>query len=126
MFTGIIETTGILQRRDDHGDDCTLTITSDTFDFSRCALGDSIAVSGVCLTAVTLGDKQFSADVSAETLRLTTLGDITPGAAVNLERALTLATPLGGHLVSGHVDGVGELIDRVPEARSERLTIAAM
>ena len=125
MFTGIIETTGSLQRRDDHGDDCTLTIASDTFDFSRCALGDSIAVNGVCLTAVALTAHSFSADVSHETLRLTTLGSLQSGDAVNLEYALTLATPLGGHLVSGHVDGVGELIDRIPEARSERLTIAA-
>jgi len=85
MFTGIIETTGSLQRRDDHGDDCTLTIASDTFDFSRCALGDSIAVSGVCLTAVALTANSFSADVSHETLRLTTLGALQPGDAVNLE-----------------------------------------
>ena len=125
MFTGIIETTGTLRACDTHGDDSTLPIAPQAFDFARCALGDSIAVNGVCLTATALGADWFSADVSAETLRLTTLGDLNPGAAVNLERALTLATPLGGHLVSGHVDGVGELIDRVPEARSERLTIAA-
>ena len=125
MFTGIIETTGTLQRRADHGDDCTLTIASPTFDFSRCALGDSIAVSGVCLTAVALGADHFSADVSHETLRLTTLGALQPGDAVNLEYALTLATPLGGHLVSGHVDGVGELLAREADARSERLTFAA-
>ena len=105
MFTGIIETTGTLQRRADHGDDCTLTIASPTFDFSRCALGDSIAVNGVCLTAVALTANSFSADVSHETLRLT--------------------TPLGGHLVSGHVDGVGELLAREADARSERLTFAA-
>ena len=92
MFTGIIETTGSLQRRDDHGDDCTLTIASDTFDFSRCALGDSIAVNGVCLTAVALTPHSFSADVSHETLRLTTLGSLQSGDAVNLEYALTLAT----------------------------------
>jgi len=125
MFTGIIETTGTLQRRANHGDDCTLTIASPTFDFSRCALGDSIAVSGVCLTAVALGVDHFSADVSHETLRLTTLGALQPGDAVNLEYALTLATPLGGHLVSGHVDGVGELLAREADARSERLTFAA-
>lgn len=125
MFTGIIETTGSLQRRDDHGDDCTLTIASDTFDFSRCALGDSIAVNGVCLTAVALTAHSFSADVSHETLRLTTLGSLQSGDAVNLEYALTLATPLGGHLVSGHVDGVGELLARAADARSERLTFAA-
>ena len=109
MFTGIIETTGTLQRRANHGDDCTLTIASPTFDFSRCALGVD----------------HFSADVSHETLRLTTLGALQPGDAVNLEYALTLATPLGGHLVSGHVDGVGELLAREADARSERLTFAA-
>lgn len=93
MFTGIIETTGTLRACDTHGDDSTLTIASQAFDFARCALGDSIAVNGVCLTATALGADWFSADVSAETLRLTTLGDLNPGAAVNLERALTLATP---------------------------------
>ena len=85
MFTGIIETTGTLRACDTHGDDSTLTIASPTFDFSRCALGDSIAVSGVCLTAVALGADHFSADVSHETLRLTTLGALQPGDAVNLE-----------------------------------------
>ena len=87
MFTGIIETTGSLQRRDNHGDDCTLTIASDTFDFSRCALGDSIAVNGVCLTAVALTAHSFSADVSHETLRLTTLGSLQSGDAANCSRA---------------------------------------
>ena len=75
MFTGIIETTGTLRACDTHGDDSTLTIASQAFDFARCALGDSIAVNGVCLTATALGADWFSADVSAETLRLTTLGD---------------------------------------------------
>ena len=121
MFTGIIETTGTLARRDGAGDDQTLTITSEHFDFSRVRPGDSIAVNGVCLTATRLEAQGFSADVSAETLRRTTLGGLAPGAAVNLEGALTLATPLGGHLVSGHVDGVGTLIGRSSEARSERL-----
>ncbi|MDO4643334.1 MAG: riboflavin synthase [Cardiobacteriaceae bacterium] len=125
MFTGIIETTGTLQHREPHGEDCTLTIYSPTFDFSRCALGDSIAVNGVCLTAISLGTNQFSADVSGETLSLTTLGELHEGDNVNLEYALTLATPLGGHLVSGHVDGVGELIAREPDGRSERLTFLA-
>ena len=116
MFTGIIETTGTLQRRADHGDDCTLTIASPTFDFSRCALGDSIAVSGVCLTAVALGADHFSADVSHETLRLTTLGALQPGDAVNLEYALTLATPLGGHIAakgSITVNGVSLTVNAV-------------
>ena len=85
MFTGIIETTGTLQRRADHGDDCTLTIASPTFDFSRCALGDSIAVSGVCLTAVALGADHFSVNIVPHTMSRTTLGALQPGDAVNLE-----------------------------------------
>lgn len=125
MFTGIIETTGTLAAREQHGEDQTLTIHSDKFDFSSCALGDSIAVNGVCLTAVTLGTNSFSADVSVETLTLTTLGALNLGDSVNLERALTPATPLGGHLVSGHVDGIGTLIERYSEARSERLSFTA-
>ena len=89
------------------------------------ALGDSIAVNGVCLTAVSLNGAEFSADVSRETLALTTLGGLKAGSPVNLEKALTLATPLGGHLVSGHVDGVGDLLDRHDDGRSWRLRIQA-
>lgn len=125
MFTGIIETTGTIDRLVPHGDDLTLYIRSDAFDFSTCQLGDSIAVNGVCLTAIELGRDYFTADVSVETLNLTTLGELQSGSAVNLERALTPATPLGGHLVSGHVDGVGELVSREQEARSERLIFRA-
>lgn len=125
MFTGIIETTGSLSRRAAHGDDVTLYIQSDDFDFSRCALGDSIAVDGVCLTAIELGADWFAADVSVETLKLTTLGGLRSGSRVNLERALTPSTPLGGHLVSGHVDGMGELLTREQDARSERLVFRA-
>lgn len=122
MFTGIIETTGILQDRISHSNDCTLVIQSTDFDFKRCNQGDSIAVNGVCLTAVALGNDYFQADVSTETLSITTLGRLYPGQAVNLERALSLSAPLGGHLVSGHTDGIGELIARRPESRSERLS----
>ena len=89
------------------------------------ALGDSIAVNGVCLTAVSLNGAEFSADVSRETLALTTLGGLKAGSPVNLEKALTLATSLGGHLVSGHVDGVGDLLDRHDDGRSWRLRIQA-
>ena len=88
-------------------------------------LGDSIAVNGVCLTAVALNGAEFAADVSRETLALTTLGGLKPGSPVNLEKALTLATPLGGHLVSGHVDGMGEILARHDDGRSWRLRIAA-
>ncbi len=82
-------------------------------------LGDSLAVNGVCLTVVALKGGRFAADVSAETLRCTTLGCLGLGAAVNLEKALTLGTPLGGHLVSGHVDGVGRVRSRTQEGKSE-------
>lgn len=125
MFTGIIENTGQLRQREQHGEDQSLLIASEYFDFSTSQLGDSIAVNGVCLTAVELGKDFFRADVSAETLALTTLGQLSVGETVNLERALTLSTPLGGHLVSGHVDDIGTLYDRFPDGRSERLIFAA-
>lgn len=125
MFTGIIENTGQLRQREQHGEDQSLLIASEYFDFSTSQLGDSIAVNGVCLTAVELGKDFFRADVSAETLALTTLGQLSVGETVNLERALTLSTPLGGHLVSGHVDGIATLYDRFPDGRSERLIFAA-
>ena len=94
-------------------------------DLSDIALGDSIAVSGVCLTAVELTGDGFWADVSGETLSRTTLGALRPGDPVNLEKALTPTTRLGGHLVSGHVDGVGRVAERRPEARSVRFVIEA-
>jgi riboflavin synthase len=87
--------------------------------------GDSIAVNGVCLTAVVLDGPCFAADVSRETLSLTTLGELRTASRVNLEKALTLATPLGGHLVSGHVDGVGSVMEREEDARSVRFRIEA-
>lgn len=121
MFTGIIENLGTLQERHDHGSDQTLVIAAPTLDFSTVRLGDSIAVNGVCLTVRQLGPQNFSADVSKESLERTTLGELAPGQPVNLELALTLSKPLGGHLVSGHVDGVGQLLSRRDEGRSERL-----
>ncbi|RLK51370.1 riboflavin synthase alpha chain [Alkalispirillum mobile] len=119
MFTGIVQAVGRIQRRDPRGEDMRLWIATDGLDLGGAALGDSIAVNGVCLTAVELQDGAFAADVSVETLRLTSLGDLGEGDAVNLELALTLQTPLGGHLVSGHVDGLGEVVSRVPAGRSE-------
>jgi riboflavin synthase len=102
-----------------------ISIATGKLPMADVALGDSIAVNGVCLTAVDLGSDSFSADCSRETLSLTTLGDLVPGSPVNLEKALTLATPLGGHLVSGHVDGVGRVLERREDARSWRLRIEA-
>ena len=125
MFTGIIQSVGEVRRLEPRGGDVRLTIGSGRLSLTSAALGDSIAVNGVCLTAVTLAADAFAADVSRETLALTTLGGLTPGSPVNLEPALTLATPVGGHLVSGHVDGVGRVLERREDARSWRLRIAA-
>jgi riboflavin synthase len=125
MFTGIIQSVGEVRRLEPRGGDVRITIGTGKLPLSQAALGDSIAVNRVCLTAVTLAADAFAADVSRETLALTTLGDLTPGSPVNLEPALTLATPLGGHLVSGHVDGVGRVLERQEDARSWRLRIAA-
>jgi riboflavin synthase len=125
MFTGIIQSIGQIQRLEPRGGDVRLTIDTGKLPLADVARGDSIAVNGVCLTAVELTGRGFAADVSRETLALTTLGELTPGGRVNLEKALTLSTPLGGHLVSGHVDGVGVLLERHEDARSWRLRIQA-
>ena len=125
MFTGIIQCTGQLARSEARGGDLRLTITAPAMDFSDIAPGDSIAVSGACLTVVALGEHEFSADVSNETLALTTLGELREGGAVNLEKALRLSDRLGGHLVSGHVDGVGRIVAIEPDARSQRWLIEA-
>ncbi|KAB7622762.1 riboflavin synthase [Alkalilimnicola sp. S0819] len=125
MFTGIIQALGRIEGQQARGGDVRLAIDAGTLDLSRAQLGDSIAVNGVCLTAIEFTPRGFAADVSAETLNRTTLGNLQPGAAVNLEQALTPSTPLGGHLVSGHVDGLGEVLERRADARSERMRIAA-
>lgn len=125
MFTGIIQAVGEVRRLEPRGGDQRLYIAPGKLDMAGVAIGDSIAVNGACLTTVELDGSVFAADVSRETLSLTTLGDLGPGRAVNLEKALTLATPLGGHLVSGHVDGVGTVRERREEARAWRLRIAA-
>ena len=125
MFTGIIQSTGTIARSEARGGDVRLTIAAPALDFSDMAIGDSISVSGVCLTAVALGEHAFAADVSNETLALTTLGDLQGGDAVNLEKALRLSARLGGHLVSGHVDGTGRIVAIEPDARSQRWTIEA-
>ncbi|MGM0632126.1 MAG: riboflavin synthase [Pseudomonadota bacterium] len=121
MFTGIIEALGTMESLRAQGGEQRLRIRSEGLDLSDVEQGDSIAVSGVCLTVTAFGTDWFDADVSAETLRLTTLGQLRGGARVNLEKALTPTTRLGGHLVSGHVDGVGRLLSREPEGGSIRL-----
>ena len=125
MFTGIIQAVGEIRRLEERGGDVRLSIGTGKMAMGDVVLGDSIAVNGVCLTAVALSGAEFSADVSRETLSLTTLGRLRSGSPVNLEKALTLSTPLGGHLVSGHVDGVGRVVDRQDDARSVRFRIQA-
>jgi riboflavin synthase len=125
MFTGIIQAIGQIRRLEPRGGDVRLAVATGKLGLDGVNLGDSIAVNGVCLTAVTLNGAEFSADVSRETLSLTTLGGLKVGSPVNLEKALTLSTPLGGHLVSGHVDGVGAVLDRHDDGRSWRLRIQA-
>ena len=125
MFTGIIQAIGHLTRIESRGGDCRLTLATGKLPMAEVKLGDSIAVNGVCLTAVELGAGHFSADVSRETLSRTTLGDARTGTPVNLELALLPTTRLGGHLVSGHVDGVGHIADKHDDGRSWRFVVAA-
>jgi riboflavin synthase len=123
MFTGIITDLGRV-RRLHRGFGLQLTIAT-AFPVEEIALGASIACSGPCLTVVAVEPGAFSVEASAETLACSTLGDWTEGSPVNLERALRLGDELGGHLVSGHVDGVARLVERRPEGDSVRFTIEA-
>lgn len=125
MFTGIIQSVGSIADLQPKGGDIALQVNTGKLDMTDVALGDSIAVNGVCLTAIALSDSGFTADVSRETLSLTSLGALARGSKVNLEKALTLQTRLGGHLVSGHVDGLGEVVSRHHDGRSERFRIKA-
>ncbi|MDR2877865.1 MAG: riboflavin synthase [Chromatiales bacterium] len=127
MFTGIVQAVGKISALDRRGDDMRLSIESQTLDFSDVGLGDSIAVSGVCLSAVEVRRNGFAADVSRETLSCTTLGALASGEPVNLEKALLPTTRLGGHLVSGHVDGVGQVeeVRSVGQCKVMRFTVPA-
>ena len=125
MFTGIIQAIGRIAAIERGGKDIRLHIETGKLPLAGVSLGDSIATSGVCLTVTDLPGDGFWADVSPETLSLTTLGGKGVGDAVNLETSLTLQTALGGHLVSGHVDGVGQVERIVEDARFWRVTIAA-
>ena len=125
MFTGIIQSVGRVEALESRGGDVRIVLDVGALAMEDVKLGDSIAVNGVCLTAVALTAKGFAADVSRESLGLTTLGGLGAGSRVNLEKALTLGTPLGGHLVSGHVDGLGRVVERRGDARSVRFTIEA-
>lgn len=125
MFTGIIQSTGRVTRSEPSGGDLRFTLIAPDFDASDIALGDSIAVSGCCLTVVAHEGDTLAFDVSNESLSLTTLGSLGIGDRVNLEKAMRLSDRLGGHLVSGHVDGVGTIVSIEPDARSQRWRIAA-
>ena len=125
MFTGIIHSVGRVLHLESRAGDVRLQVAAEALDLADVALGDSIAVAGVCLTAIELDAGRFAADVSVETLAHTTLGALRPGDAVNLEKALRLADRLGGHLVSGHVDGVGQVVSVQADARSQRWVFAA-
>lgn len=125
MFTGIILAIGTIADVQARGGDYRLTINTGKLPLADCNLGDSIAVNGVCLTAVELGEHYFCADVSNETLSRTTLKTLKAGSPVNLELALTPTTRLGGHIVSGHVDGIGTIVEKQPDGRSIRFKFKA-
>jgi len=125
MFTGIILAIGKISAIEAKSGDCRLTIDVGELPMNDVSLGDSIAVNGVCLTVVELGVEHFVADVSNETLSRTTLENLTVGMQVNLELALTPTTRLGGHVVSGHVDGLGVIIEKKQDARSYRFRCKA-
>jgi riboflavin synthase len=127
VFTGIVQATGEVAQVQPRGGDLRIRIDAsglaERVEPGRLAVGESIAVAGVCLTVVEFDGRAFIADVSAETLALTTLGHLRAGDAVNLEAALRMGDPLGGHLVAGHVDGVAEVVDVRSDARSVRVTV---
>lgn len=125
MFTGIIQSVGHIAQIQPRGEDARLYIKTGKLDLADVQPGDSIAVNGVCLTAVELPGDGFWADVSGETLNMTTLAALQQGSPVNLEMAMTPTSRLGGHLVSGHVDGVGKIVLREAAGRSEHFQIKA-
>lgn len=125
MFTGLVQGVGTLAGRDSRGGDARLRVDAGTLPFAGIQPGESIAVNGVCLTVVAFDAAGFEADASNETLALTTLGVLPVGRPVNLERALRAGDRLGGHLVSGHVDGVGTVASVALDARAQRWRFTA-
>ncbi len=125
MFTGLIEGVGRLAAREPRGGDVRFTFATGSLPFDQVQLGESIAVNGVCLTVIAFDAASFQADASTETLGLTTLGTLVEGAALNLERVMRPSDRLGGHLVSGHVDGLGRVLSVHGDARAQRWRFAA-
>jgi riboflavin synthase len=125
MFTGIIEAVGEIVSCEPRGGDVRLQVKTNGLDLADVSLGDSIATNGVCLTVIELPGDGYVADVSSESLALTTIGQWQSGTAVNLEKAMAAGDRFGGHMVSGHVDGIGEVLERHPDARSERFRLRA-
>lgn len=123
MFTGIIQAVGKVVSLRDQGGDQRITLDTGDLDLTGVNVGDSVCISGVCLTASMVDDHQLTADLSAETLSRTTFAALRIGDQVNLEKALTPQTPLGGHLVMGHVDGVGKIVERRSQGRSVLFSI---
>ena len=121
MFTGIIQDVGRIASLERRGGDVRLRVEVDRMSLAGVRDGDSIAVSGVCLTVLDIDERSFAADVSLETLSVTTLGAAVPGSRVNLEPALRAGDPLGGHLVSGHVDGLAQVASIASDAPSVRM-----
>ncbi|MDH3588193.1 MAG: riboflavin synthase [Gammaproteobacteria bacterium] len=124
MFTGIVTQIGALASRERHNGDEALAFAVSSDWLYGSVVGDSIAVNGVCLTVIQNNGNKFAVDVSGETLSRTTLGGLDIGATVNLERALSLGDALGGHLVSGHVDAVAEILDRQADSQSVRIWVS--
>jgi len=120
MFTGIVRSIGTIVQIEARGGDLRLVVGAGTLDLADIAVGDSICVGGVCLTAVDVTASTFAADVSRETLSCTTMSTMRQGDFVNLEKSLAVGDRLGGHFVSGHVDGVGRVMSIEPDARSQR------
>lgn len=125
MFTGIIEAVGTVAATEQIGGDVRLQINAGKLDMSDVGLGDSIANNGVCLTVIEMNSEGFSADVSVETLNYSTLGELKTGSRINLEKAMQASARLGGHIVSGHVDGIGEVVSLEEDARSTRFRMRA-
>jgi riboflavin synthase len=123
MFTGIVQAVGTVETLTPRDGDIRIAIRAGALDLARTAIGDSICVQGCCVTAVALHGQVFEADLSRETLSLTTLGTLAVGTPVNLEPALRAGDALGGHLVSGHVDGVATVVSETTDARSTRVVI---